>query len=75
MLHLELFVLFRYQLNDEYSHLCIKLHIIGKRLAFPQCVVTHFFNPLTLQPEQSGGQGSILGRVLLLERHDKASLI
>ena len=28
-------------------------------------------NPLTLQPEQSGGQGSITGRVPPLERHDK----
>ena len=29
--------------------------------------------PLTLQPEQSGGVGSIPGRAPLLERHDKGS--
>ena len=30
-------------------------------------------NPLTLQPEQSGGVGSMLSRVPLLERHDIGS--
>ena len=30
-------------------------------------------NPLTLQPEQSGGVGSSLGRAPTLERHDKGS--
>ena len=35
--------------------------------------VAHWFNPLLLQPEQSGGQRSIPGRVPILERHDKES--
>ena len=36
-------------------------------------VVAQWCHPLTLQPEQSGGQGSIHGRALPLERHDKGS--
>ena len=36
-------------------------------------VVAPWFNPLTLQPEQSGGVGSSPGRVPPLERHDKGS--
>ena len=31
----------------------------------------HWCNPLTLQPEQSGGVGLIPGRAPPLERHDK----
>ena len=34
-------------------------------------VVAPWCNPLTLQPEQSGGVGSISGRTPPLERHDK----
>ena len=30
-------------------------------------------NPLTLQPEQSGGEDSISGRAPPLERHDKGT--
>ena len=36
-------------------------------------VVAQWCNPLTLQPEQSGGVGSSPGRAPLLERHDKGS--
>ena len=36
-----------------------------------EVVVVQLCNPLTLQPEQSGGQGSIAGRAPPLERHDK----
>ena len=36
-------------------------------------VVAPWCNPLTLQPEQSGGVGSSPGRVPPLERHDKGS--
>ena len=36
-------------------------------------VVAPWCHPLTLQPEQSGGVGSIPGRTPLLERHDKGS--
>ena len=32
-----------------------------------------WYNPLTLRPEQSGGQGSVPGRAPSLEHHDKAS--
>ena len=38
-------------------------------------VVAQWCNPLTLQPEQSGGVGSIRGRAPPLERHDKGSRI
>ena len=34
-------------------------------------VVAPWCNPLTLQPEQSGGVGSSPGRAPSLERHDK----
>ena len=37
------------------------------------CVVAPWCNPLTLQPEQSGGVGSSPGRTPPLERHDKGS--
>ena len=36
-------------------------------------VVAPWCNPLTLQPEQSGGVGSSPGRAPSLERHDKGS--
>ena len=36
-------------------------------------VVVPWCNPLTLQPEQSGGVGSNPGRAPPLERHDKGS--
>ena len=36
-------------------------------------VVAPWCNPLTLQPEQSGGVGSSPGRAPPLERHDKGS--
>ena len=36
-------------------------------------VVVPWCNPLTLQPERSGGVGSKSGRVPPLERHDKGS--
>ena len=36
-------------------------------------VVAQWCNPLTLQPEQSGGVGSSPGRAPPLERHDKGS--
>ena len=36
-------------------------------------VVAPWCNPLTLQPEQSGGVGSSPGRTPPLERHDKGS--
>ena len=36
-------------------------------------VVAEWCNPLTLQPEQSGGQSSIPGRPSPLERHDNGS--
>ena len=36
-------------------------------------VVALWCNPLTLQPEQSGGVGSNSGRAPPLERHDKGS--
>ena len=36
-------------------------------------VVEQWCNPLTLQPEQAGVQGSIPGRASSLERHDKAA--
>ena len=36
-------------------------------------VVAQWCNPLTLQPEQSGGVGSKPGRAPPLERHDKGS--
>ena len=36
-------------------------------------VVVQLYNPLTLQPGQSGGQGSILGKAPSLERHNKGS--
>ena len=38
-----------------------------------ESVVAQWCNPLTLQPEQSGGVGSIPGRTLLFGRHDKGS--
>ena len=38
-----------------------------------QSVVAPWCNPLTLQPEQSGGVGSSPGRAPPLERHDKGS--
>ena len=34
-------------------------------------VVVQCYNPLTLQPEQPGGQGSILDRAVPFERYDK----
>ena len=36
-------------------------------------VVAQWFDPLSLQPEQSGGVGSKLDRAPLIERHDKGS--
>ena len=33
--------------------------------------VAQWYNPLTLQPERSGGVGSIPGKASPLERHDK----
>ena len=36
-------------------------------------VVAPWCNPLTLQPEQSGGVGSSPGKAPPLERHDKGS--
>ena len=39
-----------------------------------QSVVSSGVDPLTLKPEQSSGVGSIPGRSLPLERHDKGSL-
>ena len=36
-------------------------------------VLAQWCNPLTLQPEQSGGVGSRCGRASPLERHDKGS--
>ena len=44
----------------------------------PYCILTEgvvapWCNPLTLQPEQSGGVGSSPGRAPPLERHDKGS--
>ena len=38
-------------------------------------VVAPWCNPVTLQPEQSGGVGLSLGRAPPLERHDKGSRI
>ena len=38
-----------------------------------ECVVAQWYNPLTLQPEQSGGVGSSPGRTPRLKRHDKGS--
>ena len=35
------------------------------------CIVVQWCNPLTLQPEKSGGQNLIPGRAPSLERHDK----
>ena len=48
------------------------------KLQFTNCifiegVVAPWCNPLTLQPEQSGGVGSNPGRAPPLERHDKGS--
>ena len=37
--------------------------------------MTQWCNTLTLQPERSGGQGSIPGKALPLERHDKGSYL
>ena len=36
-------------------------------------VVAQWYNPLTLQPEQSGGVGSSPGRTPPFKRHDKGS--
>ena len=44
-------------------HPCSKNYLEG--------VVAPWCNPLTLQPEQSGGVGSSPGRAPPLERHDK----
>ena len=41
---------------------------------FREGVVALWCNPLTLQPEQSGGVSSIPGRAPPFERHDKGSL-
>ena len=35
--------------------------------------MAQWWNPLTLQPEQSGGVGSMPRRALSLEHHDKGS--
>ena len=40
-------------------------------LTFDEGVVAQWCNPLTLQPELSGGVGSIPGRTPPFERHDK----
>ena len=40
-----------------------------------QGVVAQWCNPLTLQPERSGGVGLMPGRVVPLERHDKGSRV
>ena len=42
-------------------------------IEFIEGVVAPWCNPLTLQPEQSGGMGSNPGRATPLERHDKGS--
>ena len=42
-------------------------------LILTEVVVAPWCNPLTLQPEQSGGVGSSPGRAPPLERHDKGS--
>ena len=39
----------------------------------PEGVVAPWCNPLTLQPEQSGGVGSSPSRAPPLDRHDKGS--
>ena len=41
------------------------------RISSPEGIVAQWCNPLTFQPEQSGGVGSIPGRAPPLERHDK----
>ena len=45
-----------------------------KSFALRGAVVAQWSNLLTLQPEQSGGVGSIPGRAQPLERHDKGLL-
>ena len=47
--------------------LSVCVHSLSEGVVAPWC------NPLTLQPEQSGGVGSSPGRTPPLERHDKGS--
>ena len=56
----------------------ISIHAIyasfhSKTMKGTEGVVAPWCNPLTLQPEQSGGVGSIPGRTPPHERHDKGS--
>ena len=49
-------------------------HILPRYiLQFFEGVVAPWYNPLTLQPEQSGGVSSSPGRAPPLDRHDKGS--
>ena len=56
--------------NFSYKSQIVKLFASNRPL---EGVVAPWCNPLTLQPEQSGGVGSSPGRAPSLERHDKGS--
>ena len=47
------------------------LFSVSLNFLFIEVVVAPWCNPLTLQPEQSGGVGSNPGRAPPLDRHDK----
>ena len=50
---------------------CLQMKLAELKLALTEGVVAQWCNPLTLQPEQSGGVRLTPGRVPPLERHDK----